>query len=196
MAPPNSRILLGLFLLILAIGVGGFLLGRTFAPRAPALHPSPIQDGSVATPTTRMIRLFFAVSDADVLQEEERAIPRAASSVEEAKRTVEELIKGPAKGPESDLEPTIPPGVQLRQIYIDGKGIAYVDFSRDLQRNHSGGSVGELLTIYSIVDTLTANFDEIVKVKILVEGSEILTLAGHIDTRHPFDPRYSLERVR
>lgn len=192
MATPNPRILLGLLLFAVAIGVGGFLLGRIFAPRAPALHPSPIQDGSVVTPTTRVIRLFFAVPDADVLQEEERTIAREASSVEEAKRTVEELIKGP----ESDLNPTIPPSVQLRQIYIDGQGIAYVDFSRDLQRNHPGGSVGELLTIYSIVDTLSANFDEIVKVKILVEGSEILTLAGHIDTRHPFNPRYSLERVR
>lgn len=192
MATPNPRILLGLLLCVVAIGVGGFLLGRIFAPRAPALHPSPIQDGSVVTPTTRVIRLFFAVPDADVLQEEERTIAREASSVEEAKRTVEELIKGP----ESDLNPTIPPRVQLRQIYIDGQGIAYVDFSRDLQRNHPGGSVGELLTIYSIVDTLSANFDEIVKVKILVEGSEILTLAGHIDTRHPFNPRYSLERVR
>ena len=192
MATPNPRILLGLLLLVLAIGVGGFLLGRTFAPRAPALHPSPIQDGSVVTPTTRVIRLFFAVPDGDMLQQEERTIPRAASSVEEAKRTVEELIKGP----ENDLNPTVPPGVQLRQIYIDGQGIAYVDFSRDLQRNHPGGSVGELLTIYSIVDTLSANFDEIVKVKILVEGSEILTLAGHIDTRHPFNPRYSLESER
>lgn len=192
MATPNPRILLGLLLFAVAIGVGGFLLGRIFAPRAPALHPSPIQDGSVVTPTTRVIRLFFAVPDADVLQEEERTIAREASSVEEAKRTVEELFKGP----ESDLNPTIPPGVQLRQVYIDGQGIAYVDFSRDLQRNHPGGSVGELLTIYSIVDTLSANFDEIVKVKILVEGSEILTLAGHIDTRHPFNPRYSLERVR
>ncbi|MEA3508955.1 MAG: GerMN domain-containing protein [candidate division NC10 bacterium] len=192
MATPNPRILLGLLLFAVAIGVGGFLLGRIFAPRAPALHPSPIQDGSVVTPTTRVIRLFFAVPDADMLQEEERTIVREASSVEEAKRTVEELFKGP----ESDLNPTIPPGVQLRQIYIDGQGIAYVDFSRDLQRNHPGGSVGELLTIYSIVDTLSVNFDEIVKVKILVEGSEILTLAGHIDTRHPFNPRYSLERVR
>ncbi|MFQ5657789.1 MAG: GerMN domain-containing protein [Candidatus Methylomirabilales bacterium] len=190
--PKNPRMLVGLLLVVVAIGVGGFLLGRAFAPRAPTPHPSPIQDGSVVTPTTRAIRLFFAVPDADVLQEEERTIARAASSVEEAKRTVEELIKGPQSG----LNPTIPAGVRIRQIYIDGQGIAYVDFTRDLQRNHPGGSVGELLTIYSIVDTLTANFDEIQRVKILVEGSEILTLAGHIDTRHPFMPRYSIERAR
>ena len=86
--------------------------------------------------------------------------------------------------------------MKLRQLYIDGQGTAYVDFSRDLQTKHPGGSGGELLTIYSIVDTLTTNFDQIHQVKILVEGSEVLTLAGHIDTRHPFRPRYSLEGVR
>jgi spore germination protein GerM len=142
--------------------------------------------------TTRLVRLFFAVPDADQLQKEERTIPRAASFVGEAKRTVEELIKGP----QGDLNPTIPPGVKLRQLYIDGRGTAYVDFTRDLQTKHPGGSGGELLTIYSIVDTLTANFDEIQRVKILVEGSEVLTLAGHIDIRRPFRPRYSFERVR
>ena len=100
------------------------------------------------------------------------------------------------KGPHTDLNPTIPQGVGLLQRYVDGRGTAYVDFTRDLQTKHPGGTGGELLTIYSIVDTLTANFSEIERVNLLVEGSEILTLAGHIDTRRPFRPRYSFERVR
>lgn len=192
MADPKRRHLLGLLLLVLGIGVGGFLLGRAFTPRAPLPQSSPIDNGAVVNSTTRLIHLFFAVPSADMLQAEERTIPRAASFVEEAKRTVAELIKGP----QSSLNPTIPSGVKLRQLYIDGRGTAFVDFTRDLQRKHPGGSGGELLTIYSIVDTLTANFDEIQRVKILVEGSEILTLAGHIDTRRSFSPRFSLERVQ
>ncbi len=192
MATANRRHWLGLLLLVLGVGIGAFLLGRASAPRVPLPQVSPIQDEGTVSPTSRVIRLFFAVPNADMLQEEERTIPRAASSLEEAKRAVVELIKGP----QSDLNPTIPPDVTVRQIYIDSQGVAYVDFTRDLQKKHPGGSGGELLTIYSIVDTLTANFDEIERVKILVEGSEALTLAGHIDTRHPFVPRYSLERTR
>lgn len=192
MADLNRKALLALLLLVLGVGVGGYLVGRALAPPAPVPQTSPIKDESGAETTTRLIRLFFAVPDADRLQEEERTIPRAASFVEEARRTVAELIKGPQNG----LNPTIPPDVRLRQLYIDGRGTAYVDFSRDLQTKHPGGSGGELLTIYSIVDTLTANFDEIQQVKILVEGSEVLTLVGHIDTRRPFRPRYSLEGVR
>lgn len=192
MAELNRRAFLGVLLLVVGVGVIGFLLGRALTPSAPVPQTAPIQDGIPAEDTTRLVRLFFAVPDADKLQEEERTIPRAASFVAEAKRTVTELIKGP----EGDLNPTIPSDVKLRQLYIDSQGTAYVDFSRDLQTKHPGGSGGELLTIYSIVDTLTANFDQIHQVKILVEGSEVLTLAGHIDTRHPFRPRYSLERVR
>ena len=194
MGSPNLQRLLGLLLLVIGMGVVGFLVGRTFAPRAPVpvSHTPRVEDGNGTDTTTRPIRLFFAAPSADKLQEEERPIPRSASFVQEAKRTVEELIKGP----QGDLDPTIPAGVSLRQLYVDGRGTAYVDFTRDLQTKHPGGSGGELLTIYSIVDTLTANFDGIQRVKILVEGSEILTLAGHIDARHSFKPRYSLERVR
>jgi spore germination protein GerM len=188
----NRRVLLGILLLVLGVGVVGFLVGRAFAPPVPVPQTTTIQNGTPVDTTTRLVRLFFAVPDADKLQEEDRTIPRAVSFVGEAKRTVEELINGP----QGELNPTIPPGVKLRQLYIDGRGTAYVDFTRDLQAKHPGGSGGELLTIYSIVDTLTANFEEIERVKILVEGSEVLTLAGHIDTRHPFRPRYSLERVR
>jgi spore germination protein GerM len=193
MAPlPHRKLLLGLLFLVVVVGALGFLLGRVLVPPPPEPEPPTVQDAAPIDATTRTIRLFFAVPNADKLQEEERTIPRAASAVEEAKRAVLELIKGP----QTDLSPTIPPGVGLLQLYFDGRGTAYVDFTRDLQTKHSGGTGGELLTIYSIVDTLTANFSEIQRVKLLVEGSEILTLAGHIDTRHPFRPRYSFERVQ
>jgi spore germination protein GerM len=192
MTGANVKRPLGLILLMLVVAIGSFLLGRAFAPRPTPHLPSPVQVRRDMEAATRTVRLYFAAPTADRLQEEERNISRSASFVDEAKQAVAELIKGPQNG----LAPTLPSGVELRQLYIDGRGVAYVDFSKDLQAKHPGGSNGELLTIYSIVNTLTANFDQIQRVKILVEGSEVLTLAGHIDTRHPFAPRYSLERAR
>lgn len=191
MTETNLQRLIGLVLLVLGVATAGFFLGRAFAPRT-AAPPVSVQERRDLEPTTRVVRLYFATPTADSLQEEERSIPRSASLIDEAKQTVAELVKGPRNG----LAPTLPSGVEVRQLYIDGRGVAYVDFTRDLQVKHPGGSGGELLTIYSIVNTLTANFDQIQKVKILVEGGEVLTLAGHIDTRHPFAPRYSFERVR
>jgi spore germination protein GerM len=63
-----------------------------------------------------------------------------------------------------------------------------LDFSRELQTNHSGGSAGELLTVYSIVNTLAENIHGISRVQILVEGNEVETLAGHLDLREPLSP--------
>jgi len=100
-----------------------------------------------------------------------------------------ELIKGPG----SELVSPLPPGIQLRQLYIDGQGIAYVDFGPALRDLHPGGSRAELLAVYSIVDTLAYNFDQVKRVKILIEGSEIETLAGHIDLRRPLKPRVDFD---
>lgn len=136
MINPGLRRFLGLLLLVLGTGVVGFLLGRAWAPHVPAPvpHIPPVEDGNAVDTTTRPVRLFFAGPSADKLQEEERTIPRTASFVQEAKRAVEELIKGPQSG----LNPTVPPGAKLRQLYVDGRGIAYVDFTRNLQTTHPG----------------------------------------------------------
>ena len=63
-------------------------------------------------------------------------------------------------------------------------GIATVDFSKELQTNFSGGSTGEEMLIGSIVNTLT-DFPEVQKVSILIDGSAVETLSGHMDLSEP-----------
>ena len=48
-----------------------------------------------------------------------------------------------------------------------------------------GGSTGEEMLIGSLVNTLT-EFPEITKVQITVNGKEIETISGHLDTSAPF----------
>jgi len=62
---------------------------------------------------------------------------------------------------------------------------AYVDLSREIRDHHPGGAKQELITIYSMVNSLILNIPEIETVKILVEGKEETTLAGHVDLRFP-----------
>ena len=174
----------------------GLLLGRlTAPPGTPSELPplaAPPQAPLPAGQTGRTVRLFFADPETTALREESRQLPEGVTAVEEAKRLLDELIRGPAEG----LAPTIPEGARVRQLYIDGEGTAYVDFTRELQANHPGGTAGELLTIYSIVDTLVSNLEQVRRVQLLVEGAEITTLAGHIDVRRPFTPRYTFESTR
>ncbi|OAT87102.1 GerMN domain-containing protein [Desulfotomaculum copahuensis] len=100
-----------------------------------------------------------------------------------ARAAMQELCRGPAPG--SGLNPTIPPGTTLRNINIKD-GLATVDFSRELKTRHGGGSTEELLTVYSIVDTLT-RFPSVRRVQILVDGKRLETLTGHMDISMPLE---------
>ena len=93
--------------------------------------------------------------DADELKlvVEKRTINQAANTVEQIRLTVAELIKGPTL----ELIPTIPEETRVRTVFLDEKGCAYVDFSRDISQKHPGGTTGELVTISSIVNTLAMN---------------------------------------
>lgn len=123
------------------------------------------------------VALYFADQNGDYLISEQREITMQQGL---ARATVQELIDGPrTKG----LSRTIPDGTKLKDINIE-EGLCTVDLSREFRDNHWGGSSGELLTVYSLVDTLT-QFSTIERVEVLVEGQKIDTLAGHMDLSAP-----------
>jgi len=130
-------------------------------------------------PTEEMVEvtLYFSDSQAMYLVPEKRKILQTSSL---ARQAVIELIKGPEN---SDLYSTIPEGTQINEIYI-ADDIAYIDLSEEIFKNHPGGSSGELMTVYSIVNTLT-EIPPIKGVQILVGGNERESLIGHIDISMP-----------
>ena len=131
------------------------------------------------------VSLYFVGTEELKLAVEKRTIDHASNIVEQIKLTIEELIKGPTQA----LMPTIPSETKLQEVFLDERGCAYLDFSRAISQNHSGGTTGELVTISSIVNTLVRNFpEEIRKVRILIGGQEAKTLAGHIDISKPIFP--------
>ncbi|MBM7865336.1 hypothetical protein GTO89_00940 [Heliobacterium gestii] len=121
------------------------------------------------------ITLYFADAKGQNLVAEKRSIPKTGSV---AKAAVTELLKGPNIN--SGALPTIPTGTRLLDINVSKDGLCTVNLSKEIQKNHQGGSAGETLTVYSLVNTLT-QFQAIQKVQILVEGKKIETLAGHMD---------------
>ena len=75
------------------------------------------------------------------------------------------------------------PASDLRDVFLLGNDTAVVDTSAAFADSHPSGVLAEELTIASIVATLNANNPQIVRVKILVDGKERETLAGHADLR-------------
>jgi spore germination protein GerM len=135
-------------------------------------------------PQSSTLLIYFADAQGEHLVAEERLIAAESSLEARIDRVVRELLKGPRGA----LMRTIPPTVTLESVRAEGGGVAWLNFSATFVSDHPGGSTAELMTIYSIVNTVTLNFSEVQKVGILVEGKQIDTLAGHIDCREPFAP--------
>ena len=128
-------------------------------------------------------RLFYVDADGEHLAAVEQEVPFSEGTTEQAKRIVEAALAAP---PAPYLS-AIPAGTKLKALYLTSKGEAYVDLSAEVQKNHPGGTTGETLTVYALVDTLTSNLPAITGVQLLIDGKEIDTLAGHLDLRRPIE---------
>lgn len=145
----------------------------------PVTIPSVIPEEELSDPGARRIRvtLFMLSESGTALATEDREIALSDSLQEQAKQVLRELLAGSRQGRAS----AVPRGVQLRELFITPQGLAFVDLSQELVANHIGGSRAEELTIYSLSNTLIANFPAVKRVQFLVEGREVPTLAGHLD---------------
>ena len=134
----------------------------------------------------KVVTLFFSEEEGEYLVEEKREILKTGKVEDEAKETIVELIKGPR----GKLIPALPPHTRLLTLQIDQNGVAKVNFDRTLSKEHPGGSSAEMLTLYSIVNSLTLNFPQIKRVQILIEGKSVESIAGHISLKQPvsFNP--------
>ncbi len=112
------------------------------------------------------ITLYFADKEGSVLVEETRKI-----TVNEKEKLEMQAIKELLKGPEDkELNKTIPQETKILSVETK-EGVCFVNLSQEFVSRHAGGTMGEQLTIYSIVNTLTS-LEGIEKVQFLIEGQK------------------------
>jgi hypothetical protein len=153
---------------------------RIPGPATPAAAAAPAAVPAAGVGRKIKAHLFYVSDDGTRLVSLERDVP-FAEGAEQAREIVAAQI-APVAEP---LVSAVPPGTSLRSIFVTDRGEAYVDLSREFSAAHPGGTLNELLTVYSIVDALTANLPAVHAVQILVDGKQMPTLAGHVDLRHP-----------
>ena len=125
--------------------------------------------------------LFFVSDDAQGLVAVPREVPLGATPSEQARH----IVTAQLGEPPASLHTAIPKGTTLRGVFVSDAGEAFVDLSAEAATQHSGGSLAELFTIYSIVNAVTVSLPTVRSVQILIDGREVETLAGHVDLRHP-----------
>ncbi|MHB9095019.1 MAG: GerMN domain-containing protein [Eubacteriales bacterium] len=96
------------------------------------------------------LTLYFGNDQADAVVPEAREV-----LVSDDKTLPEVIINELIKGPQNPrLHRTVPVETRLLSVKIE-KGIAYADFSKEMQTKNNVGSAGEFITTYSVVNSLT-----------------------------------------
>ena len=191
-----------------AVGLAGLLATVSLtAPRwaallrAPAASPEveepaaeetarpPAAEGPAAGTGRRIsVRLYFEAPDREGLLPEEREVAFSADLPRQLRTVVEELAKGSTTG----LVSTLPAGTRVLEVFVQARGVAWVDLSSDATSNLPGGSRAEMLTVYSVVNTIVTNFPAVSRVRIIVNDQPVTSLGGHVDLSRPLPPDMTL----
>ena len=142
----------------------------------------PVEESKLAE-ETKVVKLYFSYDQAQSLKVEEREV----GTEQLYRNIIQELSKGPTQ---EDLGATIPAETELLAWDLN-EGELSLDFNAEFQANHPGGSAGEIMTIYSIVNTV-AQLKEVQRVFFLIEGERVETLVGHITLEKAIFPNYNL----
>ncbi len=149
----------------------------TGGPR-PAPMPLP--------PERRRIRLFFPEIASRLFREVERTVPSRGTLAADVRAVLGELTAAEEHGE----PPSVPSGVQIVHVFLDGFGILYLDLSKEFKAVLSRPQPQPELAVAAIVNTLTGSFTEVKRVQLLLDGQEIPLVVGALDLGHPLSPYF------
>ena len=109
-------------------------------------------------------------------------LPLSNEPVLRAKQVLNTLLAGPV---DTELR-TVPSDAALLAFYLLPDGTAIADFSEALGTSTPSGIQSEQMAVDSIARTLEANVPKVQRLKILIHGQEMETLAGHLDLSQAF----------
>jgi len=169
------------------------VVARIYGPATSEQAEAPAESTTPAPVETAHITatLFFGSADGQGLVPIRRDVPLAGNVVEQGRQILTAQLREAAPPPSVTV---VPEGTTLRAFYVTDQGDAFIDLSPEVVSRHPGGSLNELLTVYALVNAVTANLPAARRVQILVDGKEVDTLAGHVDLRRPLTPDTSLVR--
>jgi hypothetical protein len=188
--PRNFRITLAILGVAVLIGLISL---RSLHRRIQRLSVAPTSEeqarrellaASTSAPTDARIqaKIFWAAGQ-DRIAPVQVAMPLSAEPVKRAKQVLNELI---TDAPTTDQR-TLPADAVLLGFYVLPDGTAIADFSDALASETPSGILSEQMAVDSIRRTLENNVTGLSRLKILIHGQEVETLAGHIDLTGFFD---------
>ncbi len=173
--------------ILLAVTLGMSVYVWRMRSRADRSEVSGENTQPVAPPVSgsnEQVTLYVAYDDAGVLRPKQVRIPLPAGRQERAGEILRALLN-------LYLDKFSPhplgAGSEIRDVYLVDPGLAVIDINAAFADGHRSGVLVEELMVVSLIQTLSANVPGITRVKILVEGNERDTLAGHADLSNFYD---------
>lgn len=182
---PRQLILGVAALLAITLGMSFYVWrmhGRVDRSELSAVNSQPV--APPVSGASEQVTLYVAYDDHGVLRPKQVRIPLPAGRQERAAEVLRALLT-------LYLDKFSPhplgAGSEIRDVYLVDPGLAVIDLNAAFADSHRSGVLVEELTVVSLIQTLSANIPGITRVKILVEGNERETLAGHADLSNFFD---------
>ncbi|HZQ94096.1 MAG TPA: GerMN domain-containing protein [Candidatus Sulfotelmatobacter sp.] len=130
-----------------------------------------------AGPTEKVV-LYVAHDEDGTLRAQSAQIPLPSGRQQRAEELARALI---SLYLDKNSQHAIGAGSEVRSVFLVDPGEAVIDMNSAFADGHRSGVLVEELTVASLIHTITANTPNILKVKILIDGKERETLAGHAD---------------
>ena len=184
----SRRVKLAIVALVVAVLIGAFYFPKLRQRVLRMSRPARTEEQTrreviqppIATPSDvkAKAKIFWASATAPgTLEPVVLELPLSADPVQRSKQLIIALIADvPSPG-----QRTLPADVTLIEFYKLADGTAVADFSDALATATPSGILSEQMALDSIARTLAANVDSVRRLKVLIHGQEVETLAGHLD---------------
>lgn len=182
---PRQLIIAMAVMLAVVLGLGFYALHmRKTATAVPTVAADTRPLARPITGPTERVTLYVAHDDDGTLRAESAQIPMPSGRQQRAEELLRALVS-------LYLDKTSPHaigvGSEVRSVFLVDPGVAVIDLNAAFADAHRSGVLVEELTLASLIETISANTPGILKVKILVDGKERDTLAGHADLSDFYD---------
>jgi hypothetical protein len=177
--------------ILVAAGAGGYYwFSGAGAPRPTATAPVETQPPP-ARPDEPFPATLFVPAD-NRLAAVPASVKRQPDAQLQAREAVATLLDDGQAGRAAVLKE-----LRLRALFLDGTGTAFLDLGprSPAQKELRASVEDELLALYALVNTVTQNIPEVRQVRVIVDGREAQTLAGHIDLSRSFVKRTDLVKT-
>jgi spore germination protein GerM len=172
-----------LLVAVLALTIYALHMRKTAAATPVAATDTRPLAPPVAGPSER-VTLYVAHDDDGTLRAESARIPLPSGRQQRAEELLRALVSLYLDKSSPHL---LGAGSEIRSVFLVDPGVAVIDLNSAFADTHRSGVLVEELTVASLIHTISTNTPGILRVKILVDGKDRLTLAGHADLSSFYD---------